>query len=165
MNMVYQAYARAKAGEISWGKAMQTALVLLFGSAMSGLVSAAWAALLGKGYDKATAAAQNRFIQEAVSLVPGGGFAINAWQKYAATESTDSLLDVPMVDLVNYGGRALHELYKATEAPTRKVRKNTVTANERYMRALLQSSKLLDAVGIPSQYLFDTKTAIDNWSK
>jgi hypothetical protein len=165
MNMIYQAYARAAAGEISWGKAARTALVLLFGSAMSGLVSAAWAALLGKGYDKAKASAQNRFIQEAVSLVPGGGLGVNAIQKYLATESTDSLLDVPMVDLVNYGGRALHELYKATEAPTRKVRKDTVTANDRYMRALLQSSKLLDAAGIPSQYIFDTKTAIDNWSK
>ncbi len=168
MNMVYQSYARAQAGEISWGKAFKTIGVLLFGSALSGLVSAAWAAMLGKGYDKAQSAAGNRFMQEVGSLVPmGGGVVTSAIMKTVNRNNlpADSVLDVPMMDLIDAGARMSYELVKAMDAPTRKVRKNTVTASERYVRALMASSRLADAVGIPSQYVFDAKVAIDNWSK
>jgi hypothetical protein len=107
-------------------------------------------------------------MQEVGSLVPmGGGVVTSAIMKTVNRNNlpADSVLDVPMMDLIDAGARMSYELVKAMDAPTRKVRKNTVTASERYVRALMASSRLADAVGIPSQYVFDAKVAIDNWSK
>lgn len=165
MNMVYQAQARARSGEITWGRAMRTIMALLVGSALSAAIAAAWAAALGKGYDRAKSAAANRFIQEAVSVIPGGGMATNAVQKVLLGIQSDSVLDVPMMDVLNSIKITTTELAKAMDAPTRKVRKNTVTASERYMRALMQGTRVADLAGIPSQYVFDAKAAIDNWGK
>lgn len=166
MNMIYQAQARARSGEISWGKFVRTMVSLLFGSAVSSAIAAAWAAALGKGEDKAKSAATNRFMQEVASLIPmGGGLAVNGVQKLLMDVQSDSVLDVPMMDVLNSVKVAYTELDKAMDAPTRKVRKNTVTASERYMRALMQGSRVADLAGIPSQYVFDAKAAIDNWSK
>ena len=168
MNMIYQAQARARSKEITWGRFARTAASLLLGMAMSSAVSALWALILGKGYDKASKSSGQRFIQELGSTVPlGGAFATSGALKYYNFDGAPSsgVLDVPMTDLIDAGMRTASELHKALTAPTRKVRKNTVTASERYVRALLAASEMAKAVGVPSQYFFDAKTAYENWSK